>query len=169
MTEFRSRHHSVVIVPADAADIWNALADPAVITALMPLVERIDERGEIWRWTLSSTSVPGMTLTRTFTERMTFLPISRIDIRHEPPPGSFERFGIDGVVQITKTDDTSAKLRLDVALCLELPLPSFARRVVERALGTVVRRAGTSFAERLYRHLDVDPTAVRVRAVSPYD
>ena len=87
--------------------IWDALTDPALLAELTPLVKRIEAKGDRWSWTLAGISGLGIEVAPTFTERMTFVPISRIDYVHEPPPGKSERAGVDGTYLITKVDDHS--------------------------------------------------------------
>lgn len=166
MTAFRSGVHSVATVPVAPERIWAVLTQPQLIAELTPLVDRIEPCGDLWRWTLAGISGLGIEVAPTFSERMTFVPISRIDFRHEPPPGATERAGVDGVYQITKVDDTTSKLRIDTELCVELPLPSFGRRAVETVMGATMSRAGDAFADNLYRHLDIDPSTVTVRTVT---
>lgn len=166
MTAFRSGYHSVAFVPTDAERIWTVLAKAELVAELFPLVARIEPRGDVWRWTLAGVSRRGVQIAPSFTERMTFVPISRVEFRHEPPPGSKERIGLVGVHQITKVDDATSKLRIDLELRLQLPLPEFGRRVVERVMAAGLRRAGTTFSRNLYAYLDVDPSAVRFRTLT---
>ena len=145
--------------------IWDALTDPALLAELTPLVKRIEAKGDRWSWTLAGISGLGIEVAPTFTERMTFVPISRIDYVHEPPPGKSERAGVDGTYLITKVDDHSTKLAIDLTLCAELPLPSFSRSLVEGIMARSMGRTGDAFARNLYRHLGLDPDTVSIRVV----
>lgn len=165
MTAFRSRNHSVATVPVAPEAIWEVLTDPKLLAQLTPLVDRIEARGDKWAWTLAGISGLGIEVAPTFTERMTFVPISRIDFQHEPPPGHNERAGVNGVYQITKTGDAESKLRVDLSLCVELPLPGFSRRAVEKVMATTMARTGDAFARNLYAHLDIDPHDVVIRVI----
>lgn len=150
-------------------EIWAVLTDSELLARLTPLVDRIEPNGDRWAWTLAGISGLGLEVAPTFTERMTFVPISRIDFRHEPPPGSNERAGVNGTYQITKVGDSASKLRIDLSLCVELPLPSFSRRAVERIMDATMRRTGEAFARNLYRHLKIDPTDVSIKVIEGDD
>ncbi len=169
MTAFRSRNHSVATVPVAPEQIWAVLIDSDLLARLTPLVDRIVPTRDRWAWTLAGISGLGLEVAPTFTERMTFVPISRIDFQHEPPPGSNERAGVNGTYQITRVGDSSSKLRIDLSLCVELPLPSFSRRAVEKIMAATMQRTGDAFARNLYRHLDIDPTSVSIRVIDGDD
>ena len=165
MPAFRSRNRSISVVPSPPEQIWELLTDPQLLADLTPLVDRIEAKGDQWSWTLAGISGLGIEVAPTFTERMTFVPISRIDYVHEPPPGKSERAGVDGTYLITKVDDESTKLAIDLTLCVELPLPGFSRSLVEGIMARTMARTGDAFARNLYRHLDLDPDAVSIRVV----
>jgi len=141
------------------------LNDPELLGELTPLVDRIRARGDVWSWTLAGISGLGIEVAPTFTERMVFTPISRIEYHHEPPPGSSERAGVDGTYLITKIDEGTSKLTIDLTLCVELPLPGFSRRVVEGIMAASMGRTGDAFARNLYRHLGIDPDTVSIRVI----
>jgi carbon monoxide dehydrogenase subunit G len=165
VTAFCSRNRSIATVPVAPERIWDVLTDPELLASLTPLVDRITAAGDVWSWTLAGISGLGIEVAPTFTERMTFVPISRIDFRHDPPPGATERAGVEGIYQITKITDSSSKLAIDLSLCVELPLPGFARRAVESIMATSMGRTGDAFARNLYRHLDIDPATVSIRVI----
>ena len=165
MTEFRSRNRSVATVPVEPERIWDVLTDPDLLAELTPLLDRISSRGDVWTWTLAGISGLGLEVAPTFTERMTFVPISRIDYRHDPPPGSTEHAGVDGTYQITRVGAQSSKLAIDLILCIDLPIPGFGRRAVEKIMATTMGRTGDGFARNLYRHLGVDPDDVAVKVI----
>lgn len=165
MTEFRSRNRSIANVPVAPETIWDVLTDPELLAELTPLLDRISAKGDVWTWTLAGISGLGLEVAPTFTERMTFVPISRIDYRHDPPPGSTERVGVDGTYQITKVGDGASKLAIDLSLCVDLPLPGFSRRAVEKIMATSMGRTGDGFARNLYRYLGIDPSSVSVRVI----
>lgn len=145
--------------------MWEVLQNPALLAELTPLVDRIAARGDVWSWTLAGISGLGIEVAPTFTERMSFTPVSRIEYRHEPPPGATERAGVDGTYVITKVDDRTSKLSIDLTLCVELPLPGFSRPVVERIMAATMGRTGEAFARNLYRHLEIDPETVSIRVL----
>lgn len=165
MTVFRSRNRSVATVPVQPEQIWDVLTTPEMLAELTPLVDRITAKGDVWRWTLAGISGLGLEVAPTFTERMTFVPISRIDFRHDPPPGRAERAGVSGTYLITRVGDGAAKLAIDLGLFVELPLPGFSRRAVEKIMATTMGRTGDAFARNLYRHLDIDPDSVSIRVI----
>lgn len=165
MASFRSRNRSVAIVPVAPERIWDVLTEPTLLAELTPLVDRITARNDVWTWQLAGISGLGLEVAPTFTERMTFAPISRIDYRHDPPPGRTERAGVDGTYQITQVDDERSKLAIDITLCVELPLPRAARVVVQRIMATTMGRTGGAFARNLYRHLDLDPDTIEMRVI----
>ena len=169
MTTFRSRNRSVAVVPVPPDRIWDVLTDPPLLAELTPLVARITAAGDVWRWQLAGISGLGIEVAPTFTERMTFVPISRIDYRHDPPPGRTERAGVRGTYQITRVDGDASKLAIDITLSLDLPLPSLAGSAVERIMATTMTRTGDGFARNLYRHLDLDPDSVRTRVIDSDD
>lgn len=161
MPTFRSRNRSISVVPVPAEWLWDVLSDPVLLAELTPLVDRIGTDGDRWSWTLVGISGLGVELAPSVTERMTFVPISRIDCRHEPPPGRSERLGVDGTYLITKIDDGSCKLAIDLTLRLQLPLPSLVRSPVERVLARAMSRTIGTFSRNLYRHLAVEPAVGR--------
>lgn len=165
MTVFRTRNRSVSTVPAAPHDIWDVLTDAELLASLTPLVDRIEDRGETWRWTLAGISGLGLEVAPTFTERMTFMPISRIDFSHDPPPGATERAGVEGAYQITKVGEASSKLSIDLTLSVQLPLPGFSRRAVTPIMSASMQKAGEAFAKNLYAHLGIDPSSVSIRTI----
>ncbi len=165
MTEFRSRNRSIATVPVEPERIWDVLTDPGLLAELTPLLDRITAKRDVWTWTLAGISGLGLEIAPTFTERMTFVPISRIDYHHEPPPGSTERAGVNGTYRITKVDDGVSKLAIDLSLCVDLPLPGFSRRGVEKIMAGTMGRTGDGFARNLYRHLGIDPGTVTMRVL----
>lgn len=165
MAAFQSRNHSVATVPVAPEAIWEVLTDPKLLARLTPLVDRIEPNGDTWAWTLAGISGLGIEVAPTFTERMTFVPISRIDFQHEAPPGHHERAGVNGNYQITKVGEAESKLRIDLTLCVDLPLPRFSRRAVEGIMAQTMGRTGDAFARNLYAHLDIDPGAVAIRVL----
>lgn len=165
VTAFRSRNRSVATVPVAAQTMWDVLNRPDLLAEFTPLVDRIAAQGDVWSWTLAGISGLGIEVAPTFTERMRFTPISRIDFTHEPPPGSSERAGVNGTYLISKIDERTSKLAIDLSLSVELPLPGLSRRLVEGIMATTMGRTGDAFARNLYRHLDIDPETVSIRVI----
>lgn len=160
MTCFSSRNTSRADVPAPRSDIWDALTSPELLAQMTPLLDTISVDGDRWCWELSGIRALGVEIAPTFTERMEFEPESRIGFRHDPPPDG-ERAGADGVYELKVNDDGSTNLCIDITLSVDLPLPRASRRAVERVMRSTMTRTGDLFAERLYRHVGVDPADAR--------
>jgi hypothetical protein len=156
---FRSRNYSVATVPIGVDALWPVLTDASALAELTPLVAHIEADGDRWLWTLVGISAVGVTVAPTFTERMTFIPTSRILFEHDPAPGTSERAGAEGVYELVEIDASNTRLSIDITAWVELPLPSIARGAVERVMATTMRLAGDSFARRLYRRLGIEPSA----------
>lgn len=158
LATFSSRNKSVAVVAADRTKIWSALADAKVLASLTPLVRAIDVDGEMWIWHMRGISVLGVSVTPTFTELMTFDEPSQIRFSHQPPTGRSERAGANGVYTLEDVDG-STRLSVDITLCVELPLPRLARRVVEGTMATMMQRTGDRFGVNLLRHLGARDTS----------
>lgn len=157
MSRFSSRNYSVATVPTGVDALWAILTDPTTLADLTPLVARIEANGERWSWTLVGVSALGVSVAPTFTERMSFVPSSRIVFAHDPQPGHSERAGADGVYELLEVESSVTRLSIDITAWVELPLPSFARGAVERVMATTMQRAGDRFARALYTRLGLDP------------
>jgi carbon monoxide dehydrogenase subunit G len=165
VTCFRSRNLSRGDVPAPRQAVWDVLTDPQALTELTPLLTRIDVDGDHWRWQMAGIRALGVEVAPAFTERMTFDAPSRIEYRHEPPPGTTERAGADGVYELTELGPDLTHLSIDLTLSVELPLPALSRRAVERVMTSTMARTGAVFAERLAHRLGVDPASVTQESV----
>ena len=157
---FSSRNISVAVVPAARHRIWEVLADAATLASLTPLVTAIDAHGDVWTWHLRGISALGVSVTPTFTERMTFVDLSEIRFSHEPPDAKNERAGANGIYTLEAVDDGHTKLSVDITLCVELPLPRLARSAVQSTMGAMMQRTGDRFATNLYSRLSIDPSSV---------
>jgi carbon monoxide dehydrogenase subunit G len=166
VTRFESRNVSCADVPAPRRDLWDVLTDPQALTDLTPLLERISVDGDRWCWTLGGIRALGVEVAPSFTERMAFDEPSRITFEHAPPPGASERAGASGVYDLRELAPDETRLRIDIALHVELPLPALSRRAVERVMASTMDRTGDVFAQRLYRRLGLDPATV-VTGVDP--
>lgn len=165
MTCFRSRNQSQGVVPAPRQAIWDLLTDPDALTDMTPLLRGITTDGDRWCWQMSGIRALGIEVAPSFTERMRFDEPSRIEYRHEPPPGAVERAGADGVYELTELGADRTHLSIDLTLSVELPLPAISRRAVEKVMTATMNRTGDVFAERLARRLGVDPAAVTQESV----
>jgi hypothetical protein len=136
------------------------LTDPGCLTEMTPLLDGITVDGDRWCWQLSGIRALGVEVAPSFTEQMTFVEPSRITFRHAPPAGQTERAGADGIYELTEVGPDRTHLSIDLTLHVDLPLPKLSRRAVERVMASSMARTGEVFAERLYRHLGVDPASI---------
>lgn len=160
MTSFSTRNVSNGDVPVPRSAVWEVLTDPRCLTEMTPLLDRITVDGDRWCWQLSGIHALGVEVAPSFTEQMTFDEPSRITFRHAPPAGHTERAGADGVYELTEVGPDRTHLSIDLTLHVDLPLPALSRRAVERVMASSMARTGDVFAERLYRHLGVDPATI---------
>ena len=154
-------------MPAPLEAIWEVLRSPDTLAELTPLLDGISVSGDHWCWRLGGFSALGVEVAPSFTERMEFVEHESIRFRHDPPAGTHERAGADGVYTLTRLAPDRTGLAIDLTLHVELPLPRASRRAVERVMSSTMVRTGNVFAERLYERLDVDPsqaTQTTVRA-----
>lgn len=160
MTRFRTRNLSRGDVPVPRAEVWEVLTDPQALTELTPLLARIRVDGDRWCWQLAGIRALGVEIAPSFTERMTFVEPTRIEFRHDPPPGAVERAGATGTYELAERGADRTQLSIDITIHVELPLPPLSRRAVERVMTSTMARTGDVFAERLARRLGIDPSTV---------
>jgi len=160
VARFRSRNRSRGDVPVSRERVWEVLTDPEALTELTPLLAGITTDGDRWCWQLVGIRALGVEVAPSFTEQMTFAAPSRIEFRHDPPPGSSERAGADGVYELTELAPDRTHLSIDLTIHVDLPLPALSRRAVEKVMDATMARTGDAFAERLARRLGVDPALV---------
>jgi carbon monoxide dehydrogenase subunit G len=165
VARFRSRNRSHGEVPVARQRVWEVLTDPDALTDLTPVLAGITTDGDRWCWRLAGIRALGVDFTPSFTERMAFDAPSRIEFHHEPPPGSTERAGADGVYELTELDPERTHLSIDLTIHVDLPLPALSRRAVERVMDATMARTGDVFAERLARRLDLDPALVTQESI----
>ena len=158
MTRFSATTESGAIVPAERADIWAALTDPKLLPELTPLLRRIDAQGDTWTWHMACISALGVSISPSFTERMTFRAGRRIEYTHAPPPGTRERAGAEGWYDLSDTDDGTA-LKISLTLEVDLPLPRSAKPAVRRVMQATMNRMGDKFSANLMHHLGLAPDA----------
>jgi carbon monoxide dehydrogenase subunit G len=160
VTCFSTRNVSNGDVPVPRSAVWEVLTDPQCLTEMTPLLEGISVDGDRWCWQLSGIRALGVEVAPSFTEQMTFDEPSRIEFRHAPLAGHTERAGADGIYELTEIGPDRTHLSIDITLHVDLPLPKLSRRAVERVMASSMARTGDVFAERLYRRLGVDPSAI---------
>lgn len=163
MTRFQNRNRSEADLPVARQRIWEVLTDPGCLAALTPLIKDITADGDRWCWQLTGISALGVSVVPSFTERMVFTPTERIEYHHEPPTGTTEKAGADGVYTLSDLPDGGTRLFIDLTMWVELPLPRLSRRAVERVMAETMQRAGDRFAANLYAHLGIDPADVEIR------
>ena len=167
MTAFSARNISASRVPATGTDIWAVITDPEALAELTPLVRSIEASGSNWRWALEGIGALGLQVDAVFTERMDFTEGRRIVFTHDPPPGSRELAGLEGVYDLTPVGSDGTDLRVDLTLSVELPLPGLSRPAVEGVLQSLMRTTGRMFAANLYERLGLDPSTVTITEVAP--
>jgi carbon monoxide dehydrogenase subunit G len=156
VTTFSSRNQSTAVVPADRDAIWKILSDPSALASITPMVTSITAEGDEWTWKMSGVAALGVSVAPTFTEQMGFTEGTRIDFRHDPPAKN-ERAGVNGTYDLADAKDGATELRIDLTMCVELPLPRAARRAVEKVMASSMARTGERFARNLYERLGLDP------------
>lgn len=132
--------------------MWAALTDPELLPELTPLLTSITTDGDRWRWSMTCISALGVSIAPTFTEKMTFDEPHRIAYTHQPPSGTRERAGAEGVYELTEIPG-GTHLGIDLTLCVDLPLPHFAAPAVQGVLRSMMMRTGQRFSANLLAHL----------------
>lgn len=161
VTTFRATNQSQGVVRAPRAVLWETLTDPATLTKLTPMLQRIEVVGELdghplWRWTMAGIDVLGLKVRPEFTEQMVFTEPSGIDYRHAPPAGATERAAVEGWYRLTDVSDDAGEathLEINIEIKVDLPLPRVAGRAVSAAMGRVIDFTGEKFEANLYAHL----------------
>ncbi|MDN4172134.1 hypothetical protein QWY28_04195 [Nocardioides sp. SOB77] len=158
MARFTSgtRAEAVVLAPRQA--IWDVLTDPALVAELTPLLRRIDAEGEHWTWHMTGLDVLGVQVSPTFTERMSYRELERIDFTHEPPAGVTERAGVEGwyvLTEVPESEGGGTHLATSLDITLELPLPKLSSPAVTAAMRGVMGQMGERFSRNLLAHLGV--------------
>ncbi|WP_157749379.1 SRPBCC family protein [Jatrophihabitans sp. GAS493] len=152
MNTFSATNESTAVVPAEREAIWGLLTDPAALTRLTPLLSRIDADGDHWTWHLQRIAALGVNISPTFTERMSFEPLSQIVYAHDPPAGVRERTGVAGRYDLHAVEGGTS-LAIRITISIELPLPKAAGPAVTRVISSTMQRTGEKFAANLLREL----------------
>lgn len=153
MARFTSSTHSEAVVPAERAEIWKVLTDPALLPRLTPYLDKISVDGDHWRWEMSRLPVLSVSVAPAFTERMDFDPRDRIDFSHEPPEGTQEKAAAEGTYTLEDAGEDGTELTIDLEITVDLPLPRAAAPAVRAVMGKVMDRMGEKFAANLMAHL----------------
>jgi carbon monoxide dehydrogenase subunit G len=155
VTRFSADTRAEAVVGAPRAEIWAALTDPGLVAELTPFVKSIREDGDHWHWQLAGLSVLGIGVAPTFTEKMTYDEPSRIDFRHDPPPGGTERSAVEGWYSLEEVD-RGTRLVTALEITLDLPLPRASGRAVRATMGKVIDQMGERFSRNLLAHLGAE-------------
>ena len=165
MTWFSARNISMSTVPVRSNEIWRLITDPGALADLTPLVRSIEATGSQWEWALNGIEALGLKVEAVFTERMEFIDQRQIIFTHDPPIGSRERAGVEGVYDLTSNGRKATDLQVDLTLSVDLPLPGLSRHAVEPVLLSTMRATGQRFASNLYEQLGLDPATASVTEV----
>jgi carbon monoxide dehydrogenase subunit G len=161
MTRFTGTNNSAGIVTTSRDRVWELLTDPAAVARLTPFVERIEEDGDLWVWHMSN--IPGLPVkfAPTFTERMTLTPMERIEYDHAPQGGK-EPAAVKGWYAL-EDHERGTYLEIYLEICVALPLPKAANRMVTGVMSQVMKRMGDRFADRFTAELGAEEIPVKGR------
>jgi carbon monoxide dehydrogenase subunit G len=154
MTRFSATTSAEAIVAAPRQQIWDVLVDPAKIAELTPFLKRVTADGEHWRWEMSGLDVLGAKVAPSFTERMVFTDLERIEFHHDPPAGTTERSGVEGWYDLSDADG-GTHLATSLEITLDLPLPKLSSPAVTAAMKGVMGTMGDRFSANLLRELGI--------------
>lgn len=152
MTTFTTRNNSIEAVAAPREEVWATMTDPDLLADLTPLIDRIEEDDDHWRWCLVSIEALGVSIAPCFTVAMTFDRPERIAFEHDPPTGEREAAGANGHYELIEVDQGTV-LDIDMTMHVELPLPRMARGAVERIMDRTTQMHGDRFFRNLLDHL----------------
>ncbi len=163
MTKFSADTQAEAVVRATRQEIWDVLIDADKIARLTPFVTGIEDRGEHWVWSMTKLPVPKTTLSPTFTEKMTYDELTRIDFTHEPPAEEKESTGVEGWYELEELepegDEKAATLlRTSLEITVDLPIPKAMSPAVTASMKTVIHQMGNKFSQNL---LDLLGTTAR--------
>lgn len=152
MTTFSTRNDSIEAIAAPRRQVWEVMTDAALLGELTPLIDRIEEHGDHWRWCLVSIEALGVSVAPCFTVAMTFDEPDRIAFAHDPPAGESERAGATGHYDLVAVEQGTV-LDIDLTMQVELPLPRVTRGAVERVMDRTTQLHGDRFFANLLDHL----------------
>lgn len=157
MTSFSASTEAEAIVLATRQQIWDVLRDPDLVAELTPFVTGITERGEHWVWSMTKLPVPKTTLSPTFTEKMTYAELERIEFTHDPQ-GEDESTGVEGWYDLSDAEpqdgeEAATRLKTSLTITVDLPLPKAMGPAVKASMKTVIGQMGNKFSDNLLRHL----------------
>ncbi len=161
MTRFTGTTNSAGIVTTDRDRVWELLTDPEAVARLTPFVSSIEADGDTWVWHMGD--VPGLPVSfaPTFTERMRFTPRERIEYDHAPAAGK-EPAAVTGWYALEDREQ-GTYLEIHLEICVALPLPKVANRIVSGAMSQVMKRMGDRFAKDFTAELGAEEIPVKGR------
>ena len=161
MTRFTGTTNSAGIVTTSRERVWDLLTDPEAVARLTPFVNRIDVDGDLWIWRMAN--IPGLPVkfAPTFTERMTFKPQERIEYDHAPQGGR-EPAAVKGWYAL-EDHEKGTYLEIYLEICISLPLPKAANRMVTGVMSQVMSRMGDRFAKGFTAELGAEEIPVKGR------
>lgn len=161
MTRFTGTTNSSGIVTASRDEVWDLLTDPHAVARLTPFVQRIEADGDRWVWHMST--IPGLPVSfaPTFTEKMTFTPKDRIEYDHDPEVGK-EPAAVKGWYSL-EDHEKGTLLEIYLEICVALPLPKAANRLVTGVMSQVMGRMGDRFAKGFTAELGAEEIPVKAR------
>ncbi len=158
MTGFTASTEAEAIVLATRQQIWDVLKDADLVARMTPFVSGIEDRGEHWVWSMTRLPVPRTTLSPTFTERMEYVELERIQFKHDAPEGAEENACVDGWYELEDLEpqgdeEVATMLRTSLSITLDLPLPGALKPAVKGSMKTVINQMGDRFSANLLEHL----------------
>lgn len=165
MTTFSTTKKSEAVVAASRQEIWDVLTNPDLLAELTPLLTGIVADGDTWTWSMTKIPVLSTAVAPTFTEKMVFTDLERIEFTHAPPAGVEEEAGAEGWYELRDagrkdgSEGPATHLAISLTLAVDLPLPKVAGPAVKTAMKGVLTTMGSKFATNLDRHLEAQPGA----------
>lgn len=157
MARFTGKTESEAVVTASRQEVWDLLTDPDAVARLTPLLQRIEVEDDLWIWHMGN--IPGLPVkfAPTFTERMKFVELERIEYEHAPRGGK-EPAAVKGHYVLEEHPE-GTRLAIALEICAALPLPKAAGGMVERVMHGVMAMMGARFAQRMLKELDAREVA----------
>ncbi len=158
MTSFSAGTEAEAVVVATRQQIWDVLKDADLVARMTPFVTGIEDRGEHWIWSMTKLPLPKTTLSPTFTERMAYTELERIEFTHEPPADAEESTGVEGWYDLSDAEpqgeeEAATLLRTSLRITVDLPLPQAMGPAVKASMKTVIKQMGNRFSANLLEHL----------------
>ena len=153
MTSFTAETTARARVEADRPAIWAVLTDPVKLARMTPFLRQITPDGDHWHWQMSGLDVLGVSISPSFTEKMSFTETERIDFHHDPPSGVRERAGVEGWYDLTDAGSGRVDLRTHLEITVDLPLPQLSGPAVRATMKGIIDQMGNRFSKNLLTEL----------------